>query len=69
MSTILVLHGPNLNTLGTREPEVYGHESLADIDDRLHRKAAEDGIGATTGEQQLTEPGRDLTAIFRGHPG
>ena len=43
MSTILVLHGPNLNMLGTREPEVYGHESLADIDDRLHRKAAEDG--------------------------
>lgn len=43
MSTILVLHGPNLNMLGTREPEVYGHESLADIDDRLHQKAAEDG--------------------------
>lgn len=43
MATILVLHGPNLNMLGTREPEVYGNESLADIDERLHRKAAEDG--------------------------
>jgi 3-dehydroquinate dehydratase-2 len=43
MATILVLHGPNLNVLGTREPEVYGHETLTDIDDRLHQKAAEVG--------------------------
>ncbi|GGC62920.1 type II 3-dehydroquinate dehydratase [Marinobacter halophilus] len=41
MSTILVLHGPNLNMLGTREPEVYGHETLADIDDRLRETAAQ----------------------------
>ncbi|MGM0768771.1 MAG: type II 3-dehydroquinate dehydratase [Pseudomonadota bacterium] len=43
MSTILVLHGPNLNMLGTREPEVYGYETLADIDKRLHSRAAEKG--------------------------
>lgn len=43
MSTILVLHGPNLNMLGTREPEVYGYETLADIDDRLRQAAAEKG--------------------------
>lgn len=43
MATILVLHGPNLNMLGTREPEVYGSETLADINDRLHDQAAAQG--------------------------
>lgn len=43
MSTILVLHGPNLNMLGTREPEVYGRETLAEINERLHDQAAKAG--------------------------
>ncbi|HEX5352604.1 MAG TPA: type II 3-dehydroquinate dehydratase [Rhodanobacteraceae bacterium] len=39
MAKILVLHGPNLNLLGEREPDVYGRTTLADIDAALTRQA------------------------------
>lgn len=39
MASILVLHGPNLNLLGSREPDVYGHATLADIDRQLSERA------------------------------
>ena len=41
MATILVLHGPNLNLLGTREPEIYGATTLADINLTLNNIAKE----------------------------
>jgi 3-dehydroquinate dehydratase-2 len=43
MPRILVLNGPNLNLLGTREPHLYGSETLADIVGRLERLAASRG--------------------------
>ena len=41
---ILVLHGPNLNLLGTREPEVYGHTTLADIHTAMESRARANGV-------------------------
>jgi 3-dehydroquinate dehydratase II len=43
MAHLLILHGPNLNLLGTREPEIYGHATLAEIDADLAARAAEAG--------------------------
>ena len=43
MATILVLHGPNLNLLGEREPEIYGQTTLHDINQQLEQMAKEKG--------------------------
>ena len=43
MATILLLHGPNLNLLGEREPNIYGNVTLTDINQRLEQLARERG--------------------------
>lgn len=43
MASILVLHGPNLNLLGTREPEVYGSDTLEDVNQNLTQLAQDNG--------------------------
>ena len=67
MLRLLVLHGPNLNLLGTREPSVYGQVSLSDIDKSITRRSGELGIAVQT--KQSNSEGELVTWIqnARGH--
>ena len=77
MAKILVLHGPNLNLLGAREPEIYGRDTLADIDHRLAELARAAGHELTcfqsNAEHELIDriqQGRaDHTALILFNPG
>ena len=48
MANILVIHGPNLNLLGTREPEIYGTDTLASINKHLAQMAEQNGVRLRT---------------------
>ncbi|HTY55252.1 MAG TPA: type II 3-dehydroquinate dehydratase [Candidatus Binataceae bacterium] len=61
LTRILVIHGPNLNLLGEREPEIYGRTTLADIDDQL-RKLGDD-LGVTVETFQSNSEGAIVDRI------
>jgi 3-dehydroquinate dehydratase II len=61
MKSILLLHGPNLNLLGTREPDVYGSLSLDDINARI--QSAGSGIGIEVRYSQSNHEGALIDAL------
>ena len=77
MAKILVLHGPNLNLLGAREPEIYGRQTLAEINQQLaaqaHAGGHELGWFQSNAEHELIgriqQARDDLTAIILFNPG
>lgn len=77
MAKILVLHGPNLNLLGTREPDVYGRDTLADIDAALTQRAQAAGHALETFQSnaehalidRIHQARLDGTAIILINPG
>ncbi len=62
--TLLVLNGPNLNMLGTREPATYGHETLADIAELCRRTGSERDF--TVEFQQTNHEGHMIDWIHQG---
>ena len=58
---ILVLNGPNLNMLGVREPDIYGYETLADIEDLCNDRAR--SLGLTIDFRQSNFEGELVTII------
>src|SRR5438067_2490466 len=66
MSSVLVLNGPNLNLLGTREPAVYGSHTLSDIQALCEKTAAE--LGLATDFRQSNHEGQLIDWIHEAAP-
>ncbi len=67
MARLLVLHGPNLNLLGTREPDIYGHATLAAIDAELAERAAAAGHALESFQSNAEHALVDRIQAARGH--
>ena len=65
MTAILILNGPNLNLLGTRQPDVYGHTTLADIEAMCRNKA--NALGVELGFGQSNHEGALVDEIHAAH--
>ena len=67
---VLVIHGPNLNFLGKREPDIYGSDTLDDIDGRLIQRAGKLGIALETfqsnHEGDIVEKIQSAISLFQG---
>ncbi|MFN2595520.1 MAG: type II 3-dehydroquinate dehydratase [Actinomycetota bacterium] len=61
---VLVIHGPNLNLLGSRELSVYGTATLADVDDVIRKAAAE--LGCEVGIHQTAREGEIIELLHAG---
>lgn len=77
MKKVLVLHGPNLNLLGTREPTIYGHDTLQDINARLQQQTEQAGHSFESFQSnwegalvdKIQAAGNDGTAFIIINPG
>lgn len=65
LPVVHVLNGPNLNLLGTREPEIYGHDTLTDIEQMLRDKAATMSLGMVF--RQTNHEGRLVDWLHEAH--
>lgn len=68
--TILVLNGPNLNLLGTREPDIYGHATLADVEALCRAEAEGFGLSVdfrqTNAEHEMVDGSSKAGVALRG---
>ena len=74
MAKVLVLNGPNLNLLGTREPAIYGSTTLKDIEAMMLKRASEAGLAIDffpsnphALSMEILKPSASITVLHSGH--